>query len=130
MMIKLLRWLIFGVLFSLAPLAASYLILLLKHKTHNIENIAGDGGLFLILSAISAGSVGELIGTGKDALFFKLISSRGAVMTLFVSSFLFAAILEEKLTSDFDGCIVADASVVIFVIGILPCAACIALSEL
>ena len=58
---KFVRWLFFGVLASLVPLLCSYLNLVMKHKPTPFDAIMGDGGLLLIISAICAGALGEVI---------------------------------------------------------------------
>lgn len=126
---KLVRWFIFGVVVAIVPLAYSYLDLVLKKKAPTLTSIIGDGGLLLIISAICAGALGELIGSGSGATVFKIISSGGTIVTLLLSSFLFASIIEGKMTSGFDDAAIASTSAWIFLIGMLPCAACIALSE-
>ena len=127
---KLVRWFIFGVVIAIVPLAYSYLDLVMKRKTPTLTSIIGDGGLLLIISAICAGALGELIGSGRGATVFKIISSGGTVVILLLSSLLFASIIEGKLTAGFDASAIASTSAWIFVIGMLPCAACVALSEL
>jgi hypothetical protein len=145
---KLLRWLIFGVIVALLPLVVSYLEFIAKKKTPSLEQIIGDGGLLLIISAACAGSFGEIIGSGPRAILAKIISSGGTIIILIMSSLLFAAILESRSTPvcddkrensatrridkalAYDDKAVASISIWIFAIGLLPCAACIALSEL
>jgi hypothetical protein len=125
---KLLRWLVFGVIISLLPIAVSFLEFVAKDKTPTMRQVMGDGGLLLIISAVCAGSLGEIIGSGQRALAAK-ISAGGAVVVLIISSLLFAAILEGKGASTYDESIVASISMWVFALGLLPCAACIALSE-
>jgi hypothetical protein len=79
---KLARWIIFGVLVALVPLAYSYLDLIVKHRPATIEAVANDGGLLLIISAICAGSLGELIGSGNGAIIAKIISSGATIIIL------------------------------------------------
>jgi hypothetical protein len=126
---KLLRWLVFGVIISLLPIAVSFLEFVAKDKTPTMRQVMGDGGLLLIISAVCAGSLGEIIGSGQRALAAKIISAGGAVVVLIISSLLFAAILEGKGASTYDESIVASISMWVFALGLLPCAACIALSE-
>ena len=130
---KFVRWLFFGVLASLVPLLCSYLNLVMKHKPTPFDAIMGDGGLLLIISAICAGALGEVIGSGTNAAIFKIISAGCVVLVLLISALEFAAILEGRVATSaptFDGQVVAITSIWIFAIGMVPCAACIALSEL
>jgi hypothetical protein len=127
---KMMRWLIFGVVVALVPIGYSYLNLILKDKSPTLAGVIGDGGLLLIISAICAGALGEVIGSGADWAFFKIISSGGAIITLLLSSLLFASVFEGRLVSHFDEESIANASIWVFILGMFPCAACIALSEL
>jgi hypothetical protein len=126
---KFLRWLFFGVLVSLVPILCSYLNLLMKHKGAAFEAIIGDGGL-LFISAICAGARGEVIGSGTNAAVYKIISAGCVVITLLISALSFASVFEGRMASTFDGQVVATTSIWIFFVGMVPCAACIALSEL
>lgn len=126
---KVVRWIIFGVFVALVPLAFSYLNLLIKDKHPTIEAITDDGGLLLIISALCAGAIGELIGTGEKALFAKVLASGGSVIVLLLSASEFASITQGKNVTDFNHHGVATISLWLFGVGLLPCLGCIALSE-
>lgn len=127
---KLIRWFVFGVLVALVPIVVSYLDLVVKSQAVKFDNLIGDGGLLLIISAICAGAIGELIGSGRSALFFKIVSTGVTVIILLISSFMFASIFEGRANLSVDVHAVADLSFWIFIIGMISCAGCIALSEL
>jgi hypothetical protein len=135
---KLLRWLMFGVSFSVLPIICAYLNLMLKGSAPNITSVIGDGGLFLVLAGLCAGAVGELIGSARTHSNIKIISGGFAILTLVLSSFLFAAIAEDRelststatVLASSNAAAIASTSIWIFLIGLLPCSACIAISGL
>ena len=127
---KLARWVVFGVVFSLAPLIFNYLHLLLKDKEPTIAVIIQDGELFLIISAMCSIALGELIGSGGKFLVAKVIASGVALLLLCVSAFLFVDINDARLALiPYDSGLVSSISLFIFGMAFVACGCCIALSE-
>ena len=117
---KLVRWFMFSVLISLAPLAASHFSLQFDRREPSLESLVGRGELLLICATIAAAAVGELIPTGRDKPLRKLIAG-GACMVIVVASSLYFAITHGR--TDPDPVSVAKMSVRLFV-GMIVAAGC------
>jgi hypothetical protein len=70
---KFLRWVIFGVIVAVVPLVFAYVNLMVK-GTPDLVKVLGGGELLIVISAICAGGVGELIGSGDEYQTAKIIS--------------------------------------------------------
>jgi hypothetical protein len=132
MVFKLSKWVLFGVIVSIVPLAYSYLNLLIKSKPATLQQILGGGELLIVVSAMCAGAVGEMIGTKSTFVFFKLVSAGSTIVILILSTLTFATVTEARSSQApvLDLSVVETTSLFLFAFGILTCASCIALSEL
>jgi hypothetical protein len=125
---KLLRWAIFGVIVALVPLAFAYVSLMLN-GTPDLSKVLGNGELLIVVSAICAGGVGELIGSGNEYQAWKIISGGLTVVVLILSALLFANVIDHK-GGTYNENTVEYISLSMFVFGVLSCGSCISLSEL
>lgn len=77
---KFAKWIIFGVLLSLAPLLFSVIQLSARDRSGAnasvIEDVLGGGGLLLISAAIAVAGVGELV-AAKNSDIYGIISGGG-----------------------------------------------------
>jgi hypothetical protein len=129
--IKVSRWALFGVIIALIPLVFAYLNLMIKLDTPTVTRVLGNGELLIVVAAMCAGALGEVIGTGSEFRFAKILSAGFTLVILILAALVFASVAEaraanEHLTDD----IVKIASVSLFVFGLFSCGTCIALSEL
>ncbi|MGE4043417.1 MAG: hypothetical protein AB7F35_01095 [Acetobacteraceae bacterium] len=96
---KVLRWIIFGVLVSLVPLAVAYMNLLLKGKNIGLAEVTGKGEVLLICGSLCAGALGELFGSSEKYRKRKIfVGGITLVITLFCTYF-FASV-EEQLAEN------------------------------
>jgi len=64
--LKLLKWIMFEVIFALMPLAFNWASAELKHKNAGWEEILGRGELLLVAVAIVAAGLGDLSNRGMN----------------------------------------------------------------
>ncbi|MDV7341322.1 hypothetical protein RYZ26_17060 [Terasakiella sp. A23] len=127
---KLTKWLFFSVLVSLTPLLFNVLILVSKNKTFDLNAILGSGELLLIVAAMCAASIGEVIGSGNRLQIVKIIAGGASVIVLMVSALYFSSIAEAKLSQQpMDADIVSSTSISLFLISCITSSICIAISE-
>jgi hypothetical protein len=95
---KFAKWLFFGVCLTLAPFVADYLILS-NHAAPGVspemKELFGKGELLLVVAAISAAAIGEIIGAGKSRLLLKFIAVVGCLFILGAASELYASTVSD-----------------------------------
>lgn len=89
---KLVRWCIFNVLISLAPLFISYLALGLDQKEPSLALITARGELLLISTTIASAAVGELLPSGRKYATLKVTSGGACMLLVLLSALFFSAI--------------------------------------
>jgi hypothetical protein len=127
---KLARWLLFGVLMALLPLAYNLLHVVTRGGKASVENLTGHGELLLVAAAISAAAIGELVASGPKAPIGKIVSGGGALLVLGFASLYFADVAwAEKTGEKLLASVVCNTSVVLFASAFVASLACVALSE-
>lgn len=130
---KFAKWIVFGVAFAIAPLIADYVIQSMHPKPNvsfSLGNIIEKGELLLVAAAISGAGVGELIGSGKDWLIFKLVSGGSCVIILLVSALLYSSVASDvRLQTLYDKDSLISWSIYLFIFTIISCAGCILVAE-
>lgn len=127
---KLVRWLVFGVVFALLPLFFNYLKAYGRGATISPADLSAHGELLLISAAIAAAAVGELLASGRRYQIAKIIAGGGSVLLLAVASLWFADISTlAPATPLVNYARVSNASFVVFGLTVVSSACCVVLSE-
>jgi hypothetical protein len=129
----LFKWLVFGVLFALTPLLGDYFM----HSVHPIQGmtlswqgVLMKGELLLVCSAISGAGVGELIGSGREWLPFKIICGGGCIVILFIAVVLYSGIANDvRLGASYDKAMLVRNSIWIFIATFVSALGCIIAAE-
>jgi hypothetical protein len=120
----------FGVMIALLPLLYSYQSLTIRSQTASWDKIIGNGELLVIIWALCAGAIGELVGGSKNYAISKLVSGAAALIVLILSALLFADVAGAKAAgTKIDEVAVVSTSIWLLIFGIISCAGCVALSE-
>jgi hypothetical protein len=126
------KWAIFGVIFAIAPLAADYFIGSLHNpsSTFSWHDVVSKGELLLVTAAIAGAGVGELIGSGKDWLPFKLVTGGACFVILLVAAELYSSIASDvRLQAVYDKPRLVDYSIYLFFATLIASAGCILAAE-
>lgn len=128
---KLLRWVIFGVAISLAPIAFAYCDLVIKTQPVNLAALLGGGEGLGITWSLCAGAIGELFGKSGKIPLLNILCGGLCLLVLIGATLLFASVSEQKISKKhIDENKVLVVSIILFGSGIVTCGSCIALSEL
>jgi hypothetical protein len=122
---RLVRWIVFGVLIALLPIAFRYALESTTGPVPSLAHLLADGELLLISSAIAAGAVGELIGRGRNRLILQLISAGGCIATVLFASLYYAYVATHQLVNE---AFVMRMSLFLFGLTLIASASCIALA--
>jgi hypothetical protein len=127
---KLVRWLVFSVIFALLPLAFNYLRISIRGTAPTLALLLSRGELLLVCAAIAATAIGELIGSGGERKIAKYVAGGGCVFVLFLASALFAEISTAiysgaPVNSEF----VSNSSIFVFGFTLISSTSCIVLVE-
>jgi magnesium-transporting ATPase (P-type) len=131
---KLIRWVIFSVLFSLVPLFANYSVYRITDRTINLELLLSHGELLLIAVGLTGAAIGEVLGSNMGARYghWKLCSAGGNFLIVVLASMLFAFVCGANLTStsgNMDMSFVRGASLAVYFFGFITSGCSIMLSE-
>lgn len=130
MAVKFVRWVLFGVVIALAPLIANYFSLGFAGKNSTIGGVIARGELLLIVSAMCAAAVGELVGSGAAFRTLKVIASGVALVVLVLASLFFAGVaVAHARGGGVDPIAIKEISLYIYGVAIVSCGACVLLSE-
>jgi hypothetical protein len=129
---KLLRWLLFGVLFATLPVMVNFFFVVTQALSPSLSSLVGQGELLIISAGVAATGAGELQGVLLGKLRrVQIFVSAMAYLVVCVSSVWFASVATEIATrKDFDHLAVADGSIAVFVAAIATGGCCVALSGL
>src|SRR5258706_15297615 len=97
-MAKITKWVVFGVLFGLAPLLADYLVQSLHPRPappFDWSEILMKGELLIVSAAITGAAVGELIGSSKSWLWVKILAGGGCIIVMIAAALLYASIASD-----------------------------------
>lgn len=89
---KFVRWLVFGVTFSLAPIADDYVSAIGRHggSFPPIAEVLKHGELFILSSALAAVGLGEIIGANQKFQLVKIFIGGFSALNIFSSSELYS----------------------------------------
>lgn len=132
LMAKLSRWIFFGVVISLVPIAIGYWNLHFYKKPTTFFAIISNGELLLVVVSMCAGAVGEIVVVLNNKVYtvVKIIAA-GLTTALFASSAaIFGSVAAARLSgSSVNVDLVTDSSILFFFSALVSCAVCIFLSE-
>jgi hypothetical protein len=131
---KLMKWGVFSVLLALVPLGVSWLIQMTHNQNPTLESILAHGELLLITAALCATATGDLIGSGNSLLTGKYVAGGFSLVIVLAAAIYFADIAATLATvttaqPGLDLGLVADASLAIYVCGVIVSGCCVALSD-
>ena len=95
--IKLLRWLLFGVVVSTLPIAWAASSLFIHSKPVIAGELFGNGDLLMVTCASCAVALGELIGSGQTAIGTKILYGLFALLVIIGSCLVFSSISEIRI---------------------------------
>jgi hypothetical protein len=129
---KLTRWIFFGALVSLLPLAFTYMDLQLRGQTVTLEKLLGNGELLVIVWVLSASAIGELIGAPDAAPMLKIVFGGLTFIVIIMAALFFSSIAELRATNadKVDNHFIVIASIALYIGSLIPCSVCIVTSEL
>jgi len=93
--IRIIKWIIFGVILALAPIGFDYLNQATHVDAPRFTEVISKGELALVCAGIAGAAIGELIGSGKDLLALKMISGGGSVVIVLVAAAWYAQIASD-----------------------------------
>jgi hypothetical protein len=130
---KFLKWLIFGVIFAITPLAADYSIQFMHVKEgmgFTWYDVIAKGELLLVCAAIAGAGVGELIGSGKSWLPFKIVTGGFCVILLLLTAELYSSIASDVRAHEvYDVHRLVNQSLLFFIFTLIASAGCILVGE-
>lgn len=127
MLEKVVRWTIFTVIFSLLPIAASYVDLFFLDGSTTLAAVTSRGELYLLSFSFAAVGIGEIIGTGSGGKLIKLVVGGGALCMVGFCGFLYVSASNSKseaIAQSFSGL-----SVVMFALTCVIATSCVVVSE-
>jgi hypothetical protein len=129
---KVARWFVFGIIIAVIPLIVNALSLASSMQDPTLVQVIGRGQLLLIISAIAAAAIGELIGSGNHLIVLKIFAGGGCVALLVATTYWYADI-NSKIVLQPDKFVneqfITNASIVLFIATVVASLACVGLSE-
>lgn len=127
---KLVKWLIFGVILALVPLAFVWFCRLIFGQDITLESLLSRGDLLLITAGLCAAGIGEMIGSGGALKGAKIISGGLSVVILLLSALIFAVVSNPALlSSPPHSDVVMNSSIAIYICAFFSSGACAYLAE-
>lgn len=127
---KIARWLLFGIVFPVVPLAANYLWLGLREEAPDFSAVLRNGELLLVTSIMCATALGEIIGTQEKYPIAKIVAGGLTAAIMMLAIMLFVNISEVRLNhGKISDVSIMSRSLIAFCFGIITCTSCVALSE-
>jgi hypothetical protein len=127
------KWLIFGVVFALTPLLADFFIQWVHPNAtlaFHWQEVFVKGELLLVSAAIAGAGVGELIGSGRRWLTFKIIAGGGCIIITLLAAELYSSIAGDvRIQAVYDKERVVTESIWIFATTLMASAGCILAGE-
>jgi hypothetical protein len=129
---KVLRWLMFGVLFATLPLVLNLLLALTRDLQVNWAHLLGQGELLLVSAGVAASGAGELSGESvRELRRFQIVLSGSAYLIVCLASVWFASTATLRVAGQkVDESVVAYGSLIVFATSIITGACCVALSRM
>ncbi len=131
MAVKIVRWLIFGAIISLLPLAFTFGDLALRGRPHHLTDVMGNGELLVVIWVLSASALGEMFGGKGGHPILHIVVGGLTLLVIVFSALLFAFVAEAKAGSlPVNEDLLVKASMILYVISLIPCVLCLVCSEL
>ena len=129
---KLLRWMLFGVVFAVLPIVFNFLSAVTRGQSIALSSLTSHGELLLVSVGISAAATGELFGREAGPLrSFRLFVVGMSLIIVCVASLWFADIAGAIRSNEpINEAAVSVGSTIVFFSSITTAGCCIALSEL
>lgn len=130
MAVKLLKWLIFTVIFSLVPLLFEWIFRLTRTEDTTLLGLMSHGELVLILVPICAASAAELFGSTRAMLWAKVVVGGFSLVLLMLCSAYFAYISAGSAAGQaLDAKVIGNVSLIVFGCSLFSNGSCIWLAE-
>jgi len=128
--VKIVRWLIFGAIISLLPLAFTFADLALRGRPHRLTDVIGNGELLVVVWVLSASALGEMFGGKGGRPILHIVVGGLTLMVIVISALLFALVAEARAVGQpVDEELLVNMSVILYVISLFPCIGCLITSE-
>lgn len=130
MLKKVLRWLFFTVLLSVAPIGLSYVSGIADKKPNlSIWSLLNQGDLFLLCTAFCCAALGEFIGLNVQRWAgAKIVAGSTAILHILACIYLYVLIRNPSANTDID--YLVSLSLGLFISGVAVSTACMAISEM
>ena len=89
---KFFRWLFFGVIIAMLPIAFHYICLFLGKSSPSITKVISNGELLIIAVGMTSAAIGELFAWQSQNSIYKVILGGSCTTLLILSALLFAYI--------------------------------------
>ena len=124
------KWIIFSVCVALMPIIFSYVILKMQRQSADSTVLIGRGELLILVSALCAASLGDLLMSKRARPWAKLVCGGSTLLFLVMSSLLYAAIATTPATGDgLDLIVVRNVSLWLFILSLITCGSSVAVAE-
>ncbi len=129
--VKIVRWLIFGAIISLLPLAFTFGDLALRGRPHRLTDVIGNGELLVVVWVLSASALGEMFGGKGGRPILHIVVGGLTLMLIVASALLFALVAEANAGGQsVDKELLVDLSMILYAVALIPCIFCLICSEL
>ncbi len=128
--VKIVRWLIFGAIISLLPLAFTFGDLALRGRPHHLADVMGNGELLVVVWVLSASALGEMFGGKGGRPIFHIVVGGATLLVIVVAALLFAFITEARAGGQpINEDLLVNASIILYGVSLIPCVFCLICSE-
>lgn len=130
MRIRIIRWLIFGVLIALLPLLFSLVSRRNDGQNFAVAAMLGRGELLLVIAGLCSAACGEIIGTGREWPALKIAAGGSALVILSLATSSYAHIAT-RIAGNFPVAVetICHDSLWLYAAGFLASAGCVVLAE-
>ncbi len=131
MAVKIVRWLIFGAIISLLPLALTFGDLALRGRSHHLMDVIGHGELLVVIWVLSASALGEMFGGSGGHPILRIVTGGMTLLAIVLSALLYALVAEAKAGGQpIDEELLVNPSMILYVVSLVPCVFCLICSEM
>lgn len=124
---KMLKWLLFSVLIALLPIMFNWIILVSRSSPSSLQDVIKQGELLLVIAALTASGLGEIIASGSYMAIGKIFASGGCVIILIFASLYYSYVSTTNYV--LDSSIVSLTSLWLYVFAVISSGSCVALAE-
>lgn len=133
---NLFRWFLFRILIGLAPICINALAIALEGRGFSIYALTSRGEPLLIICAICAGALGELLASEKLYPKRRLLAGWGCAATLLMAAAGYGLLMSLVAkagtypSSSYDYRVASHYSILVYLIGVASSFGCVVLAEL